>query len=246
MDNHTTRLKVCVKCGQQKPANDTFFHKCPTTKDKLRSKCKACTSEDKKAYRAENADFIKESRRRYTEANHEDILRRKREWHARNREINAAKRKIYYARNRDYLIAYQRQHKQKNPNYVKKLYVRYSSTGAPRVSHNNHRAKKLSLPATLTLKQWKDTLDYFKGCCAVCGRPSGFWHTLAQDHWIPISSPNCPGTVAANMIPLCHGDGGCNNSKKDKLPIEWLIGKFGKRKGMQIFNRIQAYLETLV
>jgi hypothetical protein len=43
------------------------------------------------------------------------------------------------------------------------------------------------------------------------------------------------------MIPLCHGVGGCNNSKKDKDPETWLIARVGKRKAATILKRIRAY-----
>jgi len=43
------------------------------------------------------------------------------------------------------------------------------------------------------------------------------------------------------MIPLCHGLGGCNNSKSDKDPEPWLTKRFGKRKAAVILKRIHAY-----
>jgi hypothetical protein len=66
-----------------------------------------------------------------------------------------------------------------------------------------------------------------------------------MDHWIPLSSPGCPGTVATNMVPLCHGIGGCNNSKCDRDPQGWLLEKFGERKALEILERIPAYFRQL-
>ena len=67
---------------------------------------------------------------------------------------------------------------------------------------------------------------------------------MAMDHWIPIVSPDCPGTVPWNIVPLCGGAGGCNNSKSDRNAAEWLIGKFGKRKGRAILRKIEAFLDS--
>jgi hypothetical protein len=74
-------------------------------------------------------------------------------------------------------------------------------------------------------------------------RPAGLWHQITPDHWIPLASPDCPGTVPENIIPLCFGSGGCNNSKKAKDGYEWLLQRYGKRKACVILKRIQAYFE---
>lgn len=106
-------------------------------------------------------------------------------------------------------------------------------------------------PATaeyFTTQEWKRALRYFNGCCAVCGRQGKDLFgviKIAADHWIPLNSPNCPGTVATNILPLCHGLGGCNNKKRDVLPEQWLIEQFGKRKAGQIIQRIEGYFTWL-
>jgi hypothetical protein len=109
------------------------------------------------------------------------------------------------------------------------------------VYSGQRRAKLLNLAVDFTLEDWRVALDYFHGCCAVCGRPQGLWHTLAQDHWIPINSSDCPGTTVSNIVPLCHGEGGCNNSKHDHNPTDWLSNRYGKRKAKQISQRIADY-----
>lgn len=111
---------------------------------------------------------------------------------------------------------------------------------------SRRRARKIGLPDTWTDNDEQRCLEYFDHKCAVCGRPRGLFHTLAMDHWIPLDSPNCPGTIPTNMIPLCHGRGGCNNSKGKKMPHEWLVTKFGERKAKQIEKRIIDYFESIV
>jgi len=88
-------------------------------------------------------------------------------------------------------------------------------------------------------------MSYWQQTCAVCGREEGLWHTLAIDHWIPLASPECPGTIASNMLPLCHGIDGCNNSKKHSPPEVWLLQRFGKHKAKQIIAKIASYFAVV-
>lgn len=101
--------------------------------------------------------------------------------------------------------------------------------------------RKRQLLNHFTAKDWDRCLTYWNYQCAICGRPRGLWHTLAQDHWIPLTHPECPGTVPHNILPLCHGEGGCNNSKGKKLPLVWLQEKLGKRRAAKKLAEIQAY-----
>jgi hypothetical protein len=47
------------------------------------------------------------------------------------------------------------------------------------------------------------------------------------------------------MIPLCHGNGGCNNKKGRKDPGHWLVEQFGTRKAAQILKKIEAYFAVV-
>lgn len=114
-----------------------------------------------------------------------------------------------------------------------------------KANDERRRALKRQLPAEFTANDWNNALTYFHDCCAVCERPPGLWHTLAMDHWIPLSSPECPGTIPTNIVPLCHGVDGCNNSKHNSDPHNWLIRKFGKSKSKKIEERIVTYLNWL-
>lgn len=114
-----------------------------------------------------------------------------------------------------------------------------------RTIQSRREARKRALPATLTHLEWRRCLEYWNSRCAVCGRPQGLWHKLAQDHWIPLSSPECPGTVASNIVPLCHGENGCNNKKSTSDPHDWLLRTFGKRKAARIERRIREYFDSL-
>ena len=116
------------------------------------------------------------------------------------------------------------------------------------VNTNRLRSQRLkNVPNTITGEQWEFALNYFHGCCAVCGRQLRDLlgtHTVAVDHWHPLVKGG--GTVATNLIPLCHGVSGCNNKKHDRLNDEWLIAEFGKRKDKKILKRIQDYFDTVL
>ncbi len=112
-----------------------------------------------------------------------------------------------------------------------------------RPSLERYLNRKRELPNTLTSKDWHQALDYWGHKCAVCGRPRGLWHTLSQDHWIPLTSAQCPGTDATNILPLCYGTDGCNNSKGKQLPDVWLRKKLGKRRAERKMAEINAYFE---
>jgi 5-methylcytosine-specific restriction endonuclease McrA len=108
--------------------------------------------------------------------------------------------------------------------------------------------RKRNYPHKFTDKDWKHAVTYFNGCCAVCGRQLKDLfgtHTAAMDHWIPISSPNCPGTVPTNIVPLCHGEMGCNNLKSGKDAETWVLETYGKIKGKKILKRINDYFASL-
>lgn len=104
-----------------------------------------------------------------------------------------------------------------------------------------YEKRKASLPNTLTTQQWNACLDYWQFACAVCGCSSLDGFMITADHWIPLSSPNCPGTIATNTIPLCQGVDGCNNRKGNFDPDVWLIRQYGYGHAAEIKARIQAY-----
>lgn len=267
--NHTTPMKTCTKCGGTFPATREFFH---ISKGKPTQPCKPCASAANSAYQKEyikrpevrehrrlrqrayrertevkqfldgyyQREDVKERYRRYYEKPEvkERIRNRSTEYRTRNSDLIKGKKKAYYRENRARILEKMRERRENaTPEEVERR-RRYGS-----IIFNRRRARLLNLDDTFTLQDWHAALDYFDDCCAACGRPIGFWHTLAKDHWIPLTSPDCPGTIPTNIIPLCHGIDGCNNSKGNKAPKQWLIERFGKRKAAKILARVRAYFE---
>lgn len=129
-----------------------------------------------------------------------------------------------------YHCAYGLIYRQQNPEIMK-------------AATHRRRARKQDLPDTLTAQDWLNCLEYWNHRCVVCDRPKGLFHTLAMDHWVPLTDPrhDNPGTVPENIIPLCHGIGGCNNSKHNTDPVVWLERKLGKKQAAEKLAEIEAY-----
>lgn len=231
------------------PASKENFHRESRARDGFRSECKVCHIAEVKAYRCEHIDQRREYERKHRSTHAEQLAQYRRSYYARNadaiherdrvyRENNKERRRersrAYYQQNRDKLLEQVRVWSAANRNRV-------------RVITQRKRARRRSLPKTLTVAEWQYALEYFNGCCAVCGRQlSDLFgsHVSHADHWIPISSPACTGTVATNIVPLCGGVDGCNNRKGARDPVEFLETEFGKRRAQQILTRIESYFAS--
>ncbi|TXH53008.1 MAG: hypothetical protein E6Q97_14375 [Desulfurellales bacterium] len=216
MSDHTT-FKTCTQCGESKPATPEYFNRAKESRDGLRHQCRTCRSAIMKAWRRSNPEQVSEYDRRYYSENKE-----------RAREV--ARRR--YAKHNEQMREYHKKWSKEN---------RDKANLNARLRH----ARKSARVHAFSEKDWQFALDYFGGCCAVCGRPPGLFHTLAMDHWIPIAASDCPGTIPTNIVPLCHGENGCNNKKQSRDAEEWLVKEFGKRRGRQLAAKIQEFFTLL-
>jgi len=213
--------KQCSKCKQFRPATTEYFEPLKTT---LRKDCRECRKEYKR-----QMEFVRRQNEYVKEADRARSPSRR------------ASRAIY---NKKYVQtdAYRECDRKRSNTQARK--------DTERVAFNNRKARRYGLPDTFTTEEWRQCLKYWDYRCAVCGRTAGFWTAIAADHWIPLTNSNCPGTVATNMIPLCHGLPGvpvgepcCNGNKFNKNPSEWLIDRLGKRKGKEKLIEILSYFE---
>jgi hypothetical protein len=212
-------IRRCTECKQILDYSE--FYKDARSSDGLYSCCKSC--------------FLKRSKHSYE--NHVDVIREKARTRARlEKDQRRPRRREYSKANAD-----------KIHEYSLKYYNDPDNREKRKVNVQRRLARKRNLPDTYTGQDWLDCLNCFGHCCAACGRPRGLWHSLAMDHWIPLTDPRSdnPGTVPWNIIPLCHGIDGCNNSKAARDPIEWLTDKFGSVKAKRISAKIQSYLDIV-
>jgi len=174
-----------------------------------------------------------------------------RDYYLRNREAVTARageyRRRHLQKSRLYSRRYEQKIRQIKPEQIRTKHRRFKAAhpSANRIYDQRREARKRALPDSFTAEDWRRCLEYFNNCCAVCGRSQGLWHTISADHWTPLSASNCPGTVPSNIVPLCSGQNGCNNSKNKQKPETWLLRKFGELKAQEIINRINQYFQTL-
>lgn len=269
MTDHTT-FKTCTQCGKSLPATPEYFTRTKSTKDGLYTKCKKCKQSNDRNRWTENADELNAKRRETYPDRAESRKEYGKKWHEKNREEQRAKKKANYWANRDDNLAKSKAWREANPEYRKQKGREYAQKNRQRIQQRQRKwetdnrerlneqrrpqrrinqqtreSRKANLPTAFTQADWDRAVEYFGGGCAVCGRQPGFFHGLALDHWIPLSSPDCPGTIPTNIVPLCHGFGGCNNSKHKKDALAWLKKKFGEKKGKSIAAKIQRYFDSL-
>ena len=243
-------LQRCSSCGEVYPLTPEHWHRDKSKPSGFRTICKDCASERVRKYQEANAEKVREYQCEYREANAEKVRERDRKYREANADKLRERNREYYQANAEKVREYQREYYQANAEKERERHRKYKQANAEKVRINSQRrrARKRSLPDTYTAGDWEYALTSFNGCCAVCGRQlSDLFgeHTAAMDRWIPLSSDDCTGTVPGSIVPLCHGVGGCNNSKGDKDAEEWLVETFGRRKGQQIMARIQVYFDSL-
>jgi hypothetical protein len=258
--------KTCTGCGETKPATSEYWHKQKKGKYGLASKCKVCKAEHQREYRQQPE--VKERKREYHREYYQrpDVKERKQEYHReyhreyyqrpevkeRHREYHREydQRPDVKERKQEYHREYQRERyqrpevKEQRREYLQRPEVKERL----RLYFSKRRARKCSLPDTLTQAQIDRMHHYFGNRCAICGQPEDLFIQLQLDHWIPLSSDDCIGTTALNIVPLCgcsefDSHVGCNQSKRDKDALEWLIETYGKRQGTAKYQRIMDYFE---
>lgn len=274
MNDCITPLKRCVKCGEEKPLSLEYFPKRSTSRDGFRNECKPCLNKRGRE-RAANRDYshIDYTIPKQCTVCEQYFSRTTDHFYPNGKTVDgltticrschlASKRK-YYAQNTDKMTERRRKWSFENPEGEKAIAKRWRSKHPEKVRLNHalwrsenrikarnanrkREAKKKSLPSTFTHKHAALAINYFNGLCAVCERPLRDLfgtHTASWDHWIPLSKDG--GSTPDNMVPLCIGVDGCNNSKRHTMPDEWLIKRFGVRRGKQILKRINTFFEWM-
>jgi hypothetical protein len=238
-------IRRCKTCGETFPLTTEYFEK--TGKGYFRRDCKSCYSLQRRNTYASNPEPAKARANEWRKSNPELKKERDKEYAAKHPERMAEKKRRWVENNPDRRLEISRAYRKRNPgqNTQAAAQWRNANPDSQRAIKLRRRAKERGLPDAFTATDWQHALAYFDGRCAVCSRPPGLWHTLAADHWIPITAPDCPGTVPQNIVPLCHGVEGCNNSKSNRDPIEWLTARVGSKKATHILERIAQYFKTV-
>jgi 5-methylcytosine-specific restriction endonuclease McrA len=81
---------------------------------------------------------------------------------------------------------------------------------------NHARRQRLTgAPFAWGPEAWAACLERWGRACVYCDAPDD----LTQDHFVPVSAPDYPGTIPANMVPAC---GRCNRAKGKRSPFVWV------------------------
>lgn len=235
IDGSRVEAKECTKCGEVKALGEYQSN----GKGGKRSDCKVCVKAYRKEnaetlneygrkYYGENKKAHNELTRKYYEENKKSILRKQREWYEENKESakeyahkyyeenkeahNECTRK-YYEENKEAIKAANRKWHEENKEVFKEYSRKWAKENPEKLKANKHRrrARKQSLPDTLTSEQTKLLLS--QGC-ALTGTTDG----IHLDHFIPLSWGH-GGTTFENMTPLAAA---LNISKNDSNPFEWI------------------------
>ena len=230
----TAKTKQCRKCGQVKKWKQFTGN---------RRECKVCEAARKKRWEKTNRDHVNELHRKWAAANPVRAKNIKRRHYSTNLPSILSRAKERYSENRDSICAYARAYGRRNKAAMSarvKAWVKANPLRA-RVHWKNRRARKLRLPNTWTFTAAQNALTHWGNSCAACGG-SFAGVSVHWDHWIPLIDPNCPGTVAGNMVPLC---GSCNLTKNRRDALKWLIDRFGSLVGNQKYLLIVNYLKSV-
>jgi len=227
-----TPLKHCCRCGRELPGTREYFYADKRSSDGLYGHCKAC----------HNAAV----RKRYEGDRREKTLKAQRQYREAFPERRKAVVKRYYLRHKDEHRERTRKQEQKSTTKIRRRVYRLNNLARYRTLAKNRYALEGNLPNDFTESDWQFALNYFGHCCAVCERPlNGLFHKPHADHWIPVSSQDCPGSVPTNIVPLCGGVGGCNQSKHARDPQTWLLQKLGDKQGRAILAKVQEFFSQV-
>lgn len=223
--------KICNKCKKELPL-DKFNQNGGGT---LRPDCKDCRKKYHKKRYASDPEKFKEISKNYRRDHRDHCKARDLAHYAIHKEKRNEASRNYQKKNRP-------MRKEKIAEYGRK----WTKNNPERMRANSlrRRTRKKGIPSNFTHKDWLACLNYWHGSCAYCGNQSGFLleTRITADHFIPIASIECPGTIPGNMLPAC---GSCNSSKQDSDPVKWLTGKFGSRKANQVLVQIKEYFNQL-
>lgn len=230
--------KRCNVCKEYYPRTEDYFNKRRASIDGLAHRCRECDKmKGRERAKIHSIEAIARSKAWY-----EDHKEYAKEWFANYYQENKPKKrqqaKEWREKNRDYDREQHRLWVLAHPERRREIANDYGRSEKGRLARIRRRARERNLPDTFTANQWAYALIYFNEKCCVCGSDK----IIHADHWIPLVSPICPGTIASNIVPLCQH---CNSSKSKRMPEEWLKRKYPEMVS-DVLMRVQEYFESIV
>ena len=143
--------KPCTKCKETKPLD--CFYKQASSKDGLKSACKACVSAVSREYVRANPEKVQAGKRAWEQANPEKVLAysrvsqakyvlahpqesadRKRAWAAANKDKTAPRQLAYRIANKEKIASYQRAHYLENREQIATKSRAYNNANAEKLA----------------------------------------------------------------------------------------------------------------
>ena len=161
-----------------------------------------------KRFRKAHPDRVKASKRAYNAAHKEELRAYRKAYCVAHKDDEAKRSRLWRETHPEYSRLREETHKES-----RRLWKRAYALANPdvcRASDARHRARKLSVPSTLTTAQWKAIVAAYKGKCAYCGaKPK----RLTIDHVLPLARGG--HHIAGNVVPACMS---CNQHKSAGPP----------------------------
>lgn len=237
--DHTTPLKRCTKCGEEKPATSDYFIKDSSKRDGLYSSCRLCykipvvkaavADGYKRCTKCEKVKLLteftisngkphswcKDCCRVATKSRYIPSPRVK----ASPEELQARKRaqdREYGRKNRKHRREYRRVYYTKNKELLNQRSREWSARHPE--AQKARKAKRRALEANAVGEHSRQDIELQyrsqNGRCWWCGKKVG--REFHVDHLTPL---NRGGTNNANNIVISCPK--CNHSRRDKMPHEW-------------------------
>jgi len=213
--------KTCSTCKKVLPMTTNYFFKDKQYACGFRSQCKHCVATQRKQYmknyRLENKEKLKGYYTKFKELHKEELENYMKSYH-KNREETLTRNKYTQEeqeiQRKEKLLVQRKIYRESHKAQITKYRKQYNKEHKDIRLFQKQRnvARKTGTEATLTLKQWENSKEYFNNKCAYCGREL----PLQIDHFVPLASKG--NLVASNIIPSCIH---CNSSKQNKEFFKW-------------------------
>ncbi|MEO8607004.1 MAG: hypothetical protein ABI690_03945 [Chloroflexota bacterium] len=247
--------KRCTKCGETYPATAEYFRPREDARDGFRSICRDCEREANTDWRARNPERASQYVLDWRKQNPEKKKQHDADYRVRNAEKKKQSDADYRTRNSEKLRQYGADYRVRNPEKRRQGSAEWAAQNPEKVrqksldyrmrnpekiliKNQRRRTRKLSLPNEYTAEDFFQAIKYFGESCAYCSVQVSECKKLYMDHYVPLTHPDCPGTVCGNIVPACPF---CNSSKGNRDAVEWIRGKFPDRANA-ISEKITAFL----
>lgn len=202
--------------------------KCVKNKEKI--------LEQAAAWRAKNKAKVKLANRKNYEKNKESRKLDRKAYYIANKKQCLLAAKRWSRANIDRVRKWQQQWREKNRDRLREYYKK--NKGMFLASNLRRRTRQRSLPFDFTRSDMAFGFEFWGGACAICGTPFGLIEKCHWDHWVPLTNRDCPGTIPANMLPLCAG---CNLGKSDSEGNGFLTRILGSKKACTKSKQISKF-----